>query len=136
MKEELLNLHKNAYVPISNYPVSACVITKDGRKFYGVNVEDASTRAGTCAERNAIFQAITNGVKKYEFKEINVMTSSTNTIGMPCFVCRQMISELFEKDAIVRCFNTKGEYIEKTVEELCPYPFGEEDLKWNVVLLA
>ena len=40
-----------------------------------------------------------------------------------------MISELFEKDAIVRCFNTQGEYIEKTVEELCPYPFGEEDLK-------
>ena len=86
MKEELLNLHKNAYVPISNYPVSACLITKDGRKFYGVNVEDASTRAGTCAERNAIFQAITSGVKKYEFKEINIMTSSTKTIGMPCFV--------------------------------------------------
>ena len=128
MKEKLIELHKNSYVPISNFPVSSCVITKDGREFYGVNVEDASTRAGTCAERNAIYSAITAGVKKGEFKEVNVMVSS-GRIGMPCFVCRQMISELFDKDAIVRCYSTSGEYKEYTVKELCPYPFGEEDLK-------
>ena len=128
MKEELLELHKNSYAPISNFPVSACLVTKDGRKFYGVNVEDVSTRAGTCAERTAIYSALTAGVKKGEFKEMNVMVSS-GKIGMPCFVCRQMLSEVFEKDAIVRCFNTNGEYVEHTVEELCPYPFGEEDLK-------
>lgn len=128
MKEELLELHKNSYAPISNFPVSACLVTKDGRKFYGVNVEDASTRAGTCAERTAIYSALTAGVKKGEFKEMNVMVSS-GKIGMPCFVCRQMLSEVFEKDAIIRCFNTNGEYVEHTVEELCPYPFGEEDLK-------
>ena len=128
MKEKLLNLLLNAYIPISNYAVSSVVVLKDGREFPGVNVEDASTRAGTCAERTAIFTAITNGAKKGDFKEINVMTSSNNTIGMPCFVCRQMISELFDKDAIVRCFNKNGEYVEHTVEELCPYPFGSEDL--------
>lgn len=128
MKEKLLELHKNSYVPISNFPVCSCVITKDGREFYGVNVEDASTRAGTCAERNAIYSAITAGVKKGEFKEVNVMVSS-GRIGMPCFVCRQMISELFDKEAIVRCYSTSGEYKEYTVKELCPYPFGEEDLK-------
>lgn len=129
MIEKLLELHKNSYVPISNYPVSAIVVTKDGREFPGVNVEDASTRAGTCAERAAIFTAITNGVKKYEFDSIHVMTSSSEGIGMPCFVCRQMISELFEKDCKITCYNTKGEYVVHTVEELCPYPFGEEDLK-------
>lgn len=128
MKEKLLSLLPNAYIPISNYAVSSVVVLKDGREFPGVNVEDASTRAGTCAERTAIFTAITNGAKKGDFKEINVMTSSNNTIGMPCFVCRQMISELFDKDAIVRCFNKNGEYVEHTVEELCPYPFGSEDL--------
>ena len=128
MKEKLLELQKNSYVPISNYPVSAVVTTKDGREFNGVNVEDASTRAGSCAERVAIFNAITAGVKKGEFKSIDVMTSSVNTIGMPCFVCRQMISELFDEEAIVRCYNKAGEYIEHTVKELCPYPFGEEDL--------
>lgn len=68
MKEKLLELHKNSYVPISNFPVSACVVTSDGREFFGVNVEDASTRAGTCAERTAIFNAITAGVKKVSLK--------------------------------------------------------------------
>ena len=128
MKEKLLELHRNSYAPISNFPVSACLVTKDGREFFGVNVEDASTRAGTCAERTAIYSAITSGVKKGEFKEMNVMVSS-GKIGMPCFVCRQMISEVFDKDAIVRCFSTTGEYVEHTVEELCPYPFGSDDLK-------
>ena len=128
MKEKLLNLHQNSYVPISHFPVSSCVITKDGREFFGVNVEDASTRAGTCAERNAIFSAISAGVKKGEFQEIHVMTSSSG-IGMPCFVCRQMISEVFSEDAKVYCYNKKGQVSVHTVSELCPYPFGEDDLK-------
>ena len=127
MKEKLLELHKNSYVPISHFPVSACVVTKDGREFYGVNVEDASTRAGTCAERAAIFNAITAGVKKEDFREINVMVSS-GKVGMPCFVCRQMISEMFSEDANVFCYSTNGEAVRHTVRELCPYPFGEDDL--------
>lgn len=127
MIEKLSELHQNSYVPISNFPVSACVVTKDGREFYGVNVEDASTRAGTCAERTAIFNAITAGVKKEDFLELHVMVSS-GKVGMPCFVCRQMISEVYSKDAKVYCYSTNGDVIEHTVEELCPYPFGEDDL--------
>ena len=135
MKDKLLELHKHSYVPISNFPVSASVITKDDRIFYGVNVEDASTRAGTCAERNALFAAVTAGVKRGDIKEINVMVSS-GKIGTPCFVCRQMISELMEEDAIVRCYATSGEYKEYLVKELCPFPFGEDDLQWSVDLSA
>jgi len=129
MKEKLLDLLNNSYAPYSNFPVSAVVVLKDGREFSGVNVEDASTRAGACAERTAIFTAITNGAKKYDFKEINIMTSNTTGVGMPCFVCRQVISEMFDENDIVRCFATTGEYKEYTVGELCPYPFTEEDLK-------
>lgn len=128
MKEKLLELHKNSYAPYSNFPVSAIVVTKDGREFVGVNVEDASTRAGTCAERCALFSALAAGVKKGEFKEMNVMVSS-GEIGMPCFVCRQMFVELFDEDVIIRCFATNGEYKEFTMNELCPYPFSSEDLK-------
>ena len=128
MIEKLIELHKNSYAPISNFPVSAAVVTKDGNTFYGVNVEDASTRAGTCAERNAIFSAITNGYTKGDFKEVHVMISS-GEIGTPCFVCRQMISELFDEDSKVYCYSTKGEVKEYTVKELCPDPFGEDDLK-------
>ena len=115
MIEKLIELHKNSYAPISNFPVSAAVTTKDGNTFYGVNVEDASTRAGTCAERNAIFNAITNGYTKGDFKEVHVMISG-GEIGTPCFVCRQMISELFDKDSKVYCYSTKGEVKEYTVE--------------------
>lgn len=127
MKEKLINLLNNAYVPMSNFPVSSIVVTKDGREFSGVNVEDASTRAGACAERVALFNAISNGVNKKEFKEVNVMVSS-GKIGMPCFVCRQLFVELLSSDTIIRCWATTGEYKEFTVKEICPYPFDESDL--------
>lgn len=128
MFEKLKEKLDNAYTPISNFNVASCVVTKDGQEYFGVNVEDASTRAGTCAERAALFNAITDGVQKGEFKEINVLTSSSKT-STPCFVCRQMISELLDKDCIVRCFNLDGGFDEYTVEELCPVPFEEEDLQ-------
>ena len=128
MKEKLLELHKNSYAPYSNFPVSAIVVTKDGREFAGVNVEDASTRAGTCAERTALFSALAAGVKKGNFKEINIMVSS-GEIGMPCFVCRQMFVELFDQDVVIRCWSTTGEFKEFSMSELCPYPFSSEDLK-------
>ena len=128
MIKKLLKLHNNAYVPISHFPVSACVVMKDGKEFYGVNVEDASTRAGTCAERAAIDSAITAGYTKGDFKEVHVMVSS-GEISTPCFVCRQMISELFDKDSLVRCYSTSGEFKDYTVKKLCPLPFEEDDLK-------
>jgi len=128
MFEKLKEYHKNSYVPISHFPVSACVVTTDGNEYFGVNVEDASTRAGTCAERAAIFSAISAGKKQGDFKELHVLTSSKK-VGTPCFVCRQMIYEMFSKDSKVICYSLEGERQEFTVEELCPYPFGEEDLQ-------
>lgn len=135
MKDKLLELQKNSYAPYSNFHVSAIVVAKDGVEFRGVNVENASFGATICAERSAIVSAISAGYKKGDFKELNVMVSS-GEVGMPCFICRQVISEFFDKDATVRCFATTGEYKEYTVEEICPYPFGSEDLKWNVDLLV
>ena len=135
MKDKLLELHKNSYAPYSDFHVSAIIVAKDGVEFSGVNVENASFGASICAERSAIVSAISAGYKKGDFKELNVMVSS-GEVGMPCFICRQVISEFFDKDATVRCFATTGEYKEYTVEEICPYPFGSEDLKWNVDLLV
>lgn len=128
MKDKLLELQKNSYAPYSNFHVSAIVVMNDGVEFRGVNVETASFGATICAERSAIVSAISAGYKKGDFKELNVMVSS-GEVGMPCFICRQVISEFFDKDATVRCFATTGEYKEYTVEEICPYPFGSEDLK-------
>ena len=127
MIEKLLRLQNNAYVPMSHFPVSSIVVTKDGREFYGVNVEDASTRAGTCAERTALYSMIAAGYKKGDVKEINVMVSS-GKIGTPCFVCRQMIIELCDLDTHINCYSTVGEVKTFTVRELCPHPFTEDDL--------
>ena len=100
MIEKLLKLQKNAYCKYSNFPVSSIVVTKDNKEFYGVNVEDASYRAGTCAERVALFSMLAAGYKKGDVKEINVMISN-GSIGTPCFVCRQMILELCDKYSIL-----------------------------------
>ena len=128
MKDKLIELQKNSYSPYSNFKVSAIAVMKDGMEFKGVNVENAAYGSSICAERSAILSAISNGYKKNDFKEINIMTES-NRIGMPCFGCRQVISELLEEDAIIRCYKKDGEYKEFKVKELCPFPFYEDDLK-------
>ena len=127
MKEKLLKLLDNAYCPYSNFPVSSIVVMNDGKEFCGVNVEDASTRAGICAERNAITTAISYGYKKGMFKEIHLLTSSER-VGTCCFVCRQLIIEFFDRDAIIYCYSKNGDMKKFTVEELCPHPFDESDL--------
>lgn len=127
MVEKLLELHKNSYTPTYKFPVSAIVISKDGREFVGVNVENANGTS-ICAERVAITSAVAHGLKRGDFKEINIMVSN-GKIGTPCFACRQVILEFFEENDIVRCYSTNGEYKEYTVKELCPYPFGIEDIK-------
>ena len=128
MIEELKRLQQNSYSPYSHYAVSAIVVMKDGTMFPGVNVENASFGATICAERNAILSAITAGYHKGDFLELYVMVSS-GEIGMPCFLCRQVISEFFDKNSIVHCCATDGKVEDYMVSELCPYPFGEEDLK-------
>ena len=127
MKEKLTKLLNNSYAKYSNFRVSAIVVTKDGKEFNGVNVEDASTRAGACAERVALFSMIAAGYKKGDVKEINIMVSSVQ-IGTPCFVCRQMMIELCDLDTKVNCYSISGNVQTYTVEELCPYPFTEENL--------
>lgn len=128
MIEKLKLLLNNSYSPYSNYKVSAIVVMNDGREFCGVNVENASYGASICAERSAILSAISNGYKKGDFKELNLMVSS-GKISLPCFQCRQVISELFNDDCIIHCYSIDGMVKDFTVSSLCPYPFGSEDLK-------
>lgn len=127
MKEKLLELHKNSYCPYSNFAVSAILVMKDGKEFNGVNVENASYGAGICAERTAIVSAVAAGYKKGDFKELHVMVSS-GKVGTPCFICRQVITEFFEKDALIHCWSTVGDVETRTVRDMCPYPFDSEDL--------
>ena len=128
MKDKLIELFKNSYAPYSNFQVAAVLVCKDGTEFKGVNVENASYGGCICAERSAIVSAVSNGYKKGDFKELYVMCNSEN-IGEPCFICRQVFVEFFDKDMPVTCMNPKGESIVYTVAELCPHPFDSEDLE-------
>lgn len=128
MVQELKNLLKNAYTPISKFNVASIVVTKDGKYYKGVNVEDASLRAGVCAERNALFSGITDGLKKGMVESVHVMVDS-GSISTPCFVCRQMLVELCDDDTLIRCYSTNGTYNDYLVKDLCPEVFNEEDLK-------
>ncbi|MBR2295075.1 MAG: cytidine deaminase [Clostridiales bacterium] len=127
MFQKLKDGLKNSYSPYSNYPVSAVVITKDGKEYTGVNIENASYGATICAERSSIFKAVSEGYRKGDLKELHLMVGS-GKIGMPCFLCRQVISEFFEEYDTIVCYSTKCDNRSFKVRELCPEPFGPEDL--------
>ena len=112
---------QRAYVPYSNYPVGAALRTKTGRIYTGVNVENAAYPQTMCAERVAIFKAISDGEK--EFEAISVVTDNG---GSPCGGCRQVMAE-FALDMIVLMADGNGKLIkETTVKELLPEAFTPE----------
>lgn len=127
MREELIKLLDRAYAPYSKFHVSCIVIMKDGTKISGVNVENASYGAAICAERNAITTAISMGYKKGDFDKIYVMVSGEK-LSTPCFMCRQVITEFFDKDSEVILVGRNGDSATYKVSEMCPYPFDSEDL--------
>ena len=135
MRDRLKELLNNSYAPYSNFRVSAVVVMKDGTSFNGVNVENAAYGSSICAERSAILSAISNGYKKNDFDKLYVMCDNKK-VGMPCFACRQVILELFDKDSTITCMNPYEDEITLSVKDLCPYPFDSEDLKGKVDLLA
>jgi cytidine deaminase len=128
MFEKLKELLNHSYSPYSNFKVASIVVMKDGHTFSGVNVENASYGAGVCAERSSILSAISHGYKRYDFKEMYVLTSG-NKISTSCFLCRQVMSELFEKEVPVHFYDLEGHQMDLLVKDLCPYPFDSEDLK-------
>ena len=115
---------RRAYVPYSNYRVGSALRTKTGKVYTGVNVENAAYPTTMCAERVAIFKAVSDG--ELEFEVISVVTDNG---GSPCGACRQVLAE-FGLDTIVLIANGKGELLkEMTVGELLPEAFQPHHLK-------
>lgn len=127
MEEKLKKLLNNAASNYYHYNVASIVVTKDGKEFEGVNVETSSPAAGICAERNAIFSAISHGYKKGDFKELHVMVNNEES-AKPCFICRQALVDFTDKSMPVYLYTINGTSQSVTVGELTPYPFGEENL--------
>ena len=117
------NARKKAYAPYSKYQVGSALRTKTGRVFTGVNVENAAYPHTMCAERVAIFKAISEG--EQEFEALSVVTDNG---GSPCGGCRQVLAE-FGLDTLVLIANGKGKLLkEMTVKELLPEAFTPEHL--------
>ncbi|MBK8782868.1 MAG: cytidine deaminase [Anaerolineales bacterium] len=126
-KQSLINLasdaRRRAYAPYSNYPVGAVLRTKSGRLYTGVNIENAAYPQTMCAERVAIFKAVSEGETEFE-----VIALVTNNGGSPCGGCRQVMAE-FGLDTIVLFADGKGNLTkETTVNELLPTAFTPKHL--------
>ena len=114
---------QHAYAPYSRYPVGAAVLTESGRTFTGVNVENAAYPTGMCAERTAVFKAVSEGERR--FRAVAVVTRNG---GSPCGACRQVLAE-FGLDIVVLIGDEAGRILqETTVRELLPASFGPGDL--------
>ncbi|HZH92919.1 MAG TPA: cytidine deaminase [Tissierellaceae bacterium] len=115
---------KMVYVPYSGFHVGAAILTEDDEIYDGCNIEIASYSPTICAERTAIFKAVSEGHMK--IKAIAVVGDADHTY--PCGVCRQVIRE-FGKDATVIIANSEDDYREYALDQLLPHSFGPEDLE-------
>jgi cytidine deaminase len=116
---------ERAHAPYSNFRVGAVVECHDGRLFTGCNVENSSYGLSLCAERVAIFKAVSEGAR--DFARIAVIAEAHSPVR-PCGACRQVISDLFGGDAEIIMANLQGQIETKTVKELLPVPFDRSFL--------
>ncbi|PHV71447.1 cytidine deaminase [Sporanaerobium hydrogeniformans] len=113
-----------AYVPYSQFKVGAAVLSKSGKIYTGCNIENASYGATNCAERTAIFKAVSEGEK--EIIAIAIVSSS-GAITYPCGICRQVIAEFMEEGTLI-FENEKGEMQTMPLSTVFPYTFTKKDL--------
>ena len=126
--EKAREARKLSYSPYSHFAVGAALLCKDGKVYIGTNIENSSYPLCMCAERNALYNAKLNGVKKEDMVAL-ALSADTDEPCSPCGACRQVISELFPKDAPIYMANLKGDIKETNSKELLPFAFSEEDLK-------
>jgi cytidine deaminase len=118
-----LEARKWAYAPYSNYSVGAALLTASGRIYDGVNVENAAYPTTICAERVAVFKAVSEGER--DFQAIAVVTENG---GSPCGSCRQVLAE-FGLEITVLIADTAGNLVEEiALADLLPQAFTPKDL--------
>lgn len=118
---------EKSYAPFSKFNVGAAILTKDGKIFTGCNIENSAYGPSNCAERTAIFKAVSEGYK--EFSAIAIVGGYNHDFKdfcAPCGVCRQVMMEFCDKDFKIYLGNSNLEYKEYTLEELLPEGFKLE----------
>ena len=118
---------QGAYVPYSGYAVGAALLADDGKIYTGCNIENASYTPTVCAERVAVFKAVSEGAKRVEI----IAVVAGEDMGYPCGVCRQVLRE-FGEDATIVVAKDEENYHLHTLDELLPHSFGPENVKGEV----
>ena len=124
---------ERSYVPYSHFPVGAALECADGTVFTGCNVENAAFTPTSCAERTALFKAVSEGVT--HFTDIAVVGSRRGEVNKqitsPCGVCRQALFEFGGPELNVIMAKTPDDFIERSMDELLPFGFGPSNVAGN-----
>ena len=129
--KEAFKARENSYSPYSGFSVGAALLCKNGKVYRGCNMENAAYSPGICAERAAIYKAVSEGDK--EFSKIAIVGGPTGgkieKYAFPCGVCRQVMMEFVDPDNfIIVVAISENEYKEYTLKELLPEGFGPDNL--------
>ncbi len=131
MSSELIRLalaaRENAIVPYSGFRVGAAIETADGRVYSGCNIENASYGLTVCAERVALWKALSDGAR--EFRQVAIVTGAT-ILTTPCGACRQLLWE-YCGDVSIHLHSTQGLYEQHQLAALLPRPFDAHSLQGN-----
>ena len=120
--ETAIQMKDKAYAPYSNFHVGAALLGKDGKVYTGCNVENAAYGPSNCAERTAVFKAVSEGCRDFEA----IAIAGDAEYCSPCGVCRQVLSEFCDKDFKVILTDCKGGIKTYTLGELLPLSFSLE----------
>ena len=125
-----LGARENSYSPYSGFKVGAALLTKSGKVYTGCNIENAAFGPTVCAERTAIFKAVSEGER--EFEKIAIAGGKgemPDSYAFPCGVCRQLMSEFCGPEFEIITAVSADDYVIKTLKEMLPDSFGPGNLK-------
>ncbi len=122
---------ENAYAPYSHFKVGAALLTKQGKVYTGCNIESATYSPTNCAERTAVFKAVSEGERQFAAVAIvGSLEGKKNTlITSPCGVCRQVLYEFGGDDLIVIMAKSETDYKEMLLKDLLPLGFGAQNIQ-------
>ncbi len=123
-----IKARESAYTPYSKFNVGAAVLSGNDQVFLGCNIENASYGLTNCAERTAIFKAVSE--KESEMKAIAIVADTDGPVS-PCGACRQVIAEFANKDTKIYLANLNGDIHETSIEQLLPGYFTSNDMQKN-----
>src|SRR5699024_6778922 len=120
-QEVSTSITKKSNAPYSNFYIEAALLGENGEIFSGCNIENASYSLTCCAERVAIFNAVSSGITNFK---MFVITSNTEKPISPCGACRQVMSEFFDNNVKIILTNQQGSKKEVNIKDLLPYSFN------------